>query len=705
MLRVALSAVRPHPALHRLSSSRSPASLLSPLPSCASSLCLPFTSSVGFASSSQPHCSPSCHVPALSSTPAATHISPPHPARAASPPLTLPRTATRACSFAALSSQLHRLLPAPASSSTPSFRGFAKKKKGSKKQEKSTGPPKKSKGEGDPSRFVFRMEDVTKVLPNGDPLFNNLCLSAYYGAKIGIVGINGSGKSSLMKIIAGVDEDYDGDFRVYPSIKVGYFEQEPTIDENLNVWENVISLVKEDLEQAEELQSLEAQIKAGEVDEEELEEVQERVAELKQSLREKGTKNVRKKAAKAMVALRCPPPDSPTAHLSGGERRRIALARVLISQPDLLLLDEPTNHLDAESVAWLENFLAGFRGTVIAITHDRYFLDNVAGWILELDRGDAYPHRGNYTSWIDAKIARLDQEKRTLRARDRQMKAERAWASQSQKGRQAKSKARLDNYEQLCDDIRSRRRAYQSGTIVIPPGPRLGEKVIEACNLTKSVDDRVLFENVSFALPAGAILGIVGPNGTGKSTLFRILTGEVEADSGEVIIGETVDLGYVSQTREFDGTDSVFEAIAEGVYELDYGAFSIPMRSFVAAFNFVGPSQQKPVSTLSGGERNRAHLAKMLKRGPNVLLLDEPSNDLDVEVLRNLENAIMDFEGAAAIVSHDRWFLDRLCTHILAFEGDSNVVFHEGNYTEYEEDRRKRLGTKNEPSQLTFRRL
>lgn len=561
-------------------------------------------------------------------------------------------------------------------------RTYAKKAKGEKK--------KKKKGEGVTGKYVCEMHNVTKEHVGHKLLFEDLNLSMFYGAKIGIIGINGSGKSTLLKIIAGemAPEDYDGTVRIFPGMKVGYLPQEPRLDAAKTVYENILDGVQEKIQVLDRQEEVLAELgRLGEEGEDASEELLAEKDALQKQVRELGIKNLKGKIKRAMDALRCPPPDSPVNNLSGGEARRVALCKTLIAQPDLLLLDEPTNHLDAESVAWLEHFLDGFQGTVVAITHDRYFLDNVAGWILEIDRGRGIPFRGNYSEWLESKAERLDQEKRSEKSRQRMLKQELAWVKTPAKARHAKNKARISRYEQMASA--KTKEEYTSGTIMIPPGPRLGRVCLEVSNLSKAYNGRQLFEGLSFAVPPGAIIGIIGANGTGKSTLFRIITGQEEADEGEVKIGQTTRLGFVTQSRDsLDGDLTVFDEISQGDADINFGNFSMDIRSFIANFAFKGQDQSKLISTLSGGERNRVHLAKMLKKGPNVLLLDEPTNDLDVEVLRSLEAGVAEFSGTAIIVSHDRWFLDRLCTHIIAFEQEGDVVFFNGNYSDYIEDRK-----------------
>jgi ATP-binding cassette ChvD family protein len=530
------------------------------------------------------------------------------------------------------------------------------------------------------------LNKVTKTLPFGRVLLQDATLGIYEGAKVGVIGVNGSGKSSLMKIIAGLDTEFEGEVRLAPGLRVGYLPQEPQLDEERSVLENVLDGVRDKLELLQRYEALPAQDP-------------ERPA-LERRLREMRALDLRRRVERAMEALRCPPGDSGTHDLSGGERRRVALCRLLISAPDVLLLDEPTNHLDTASVAWLERFLQEYRGAVMCVTHDRYFLDNIAAWILELDRGRALPFRGNYTEWLEAKEKRLDLERRKEAQLQKTIRTELEWVRSAPRARQAKNKARLDRYEALVRESRQARR-YEAGQIVIPAGPRLGKLVLEARGLEKSLGGRLLFRDLSFRIDPGALVGVVGPNGSGKTTLFRLVAGEEEPDRGQLRLGESVRLGYASQVREedLDPEKTVFEEVAEGDthFTLPNGD-EISIRQFLAAFHFRGDAQETLIGSLSGGERNRVQLAKVLRRAPNFLLLDEPTNDLDLEVLRNLEAALQEFPGAAMVISHDRWFLDRIATHILAFEGDGQVVFFEGNYAEYEKDRRARRGDAPDPT-------
>jgi ATP-binding cassette ChvD family protein len=518
-------------------------------------------------------------------------------------------------------------------------------------------------------------------------------------AKVGVLGVNGCGKSTLLKIIAGLDDDYEGEAKPTNGTRVGYLPQEPELDEDKTVFENIMDGLPEQTALLKEYTEL------HELASEDMSESQKaRLAVLKTEVEEQNLLDMARRIEISMNALRCPPGDSSVEHLSGGEKRRIALCRLLVSAPDILLLDEPTNHLDAESVAWLERYLSEYKGAVMAITHDRYFLDSVAGWILEIDRGNAIPFEGNYSEWLVSKQARLDQEKKQEAARIKQMKEELEWINTAPQGRHAKSKARINRYKEMASEARLRE--YETGQIVIPPGPRLGDVVIEANDLKKSFGDRVLFEGVNFKIEPGAIVGIIGPNGAGKSTLFRVITGMEDADEGAVKIGETVEMVHISQGRdELDDDLSVIDTISEGKPTVQVGAREHHVRSYMSAFNIKGTLQERLVGDLSGGERNRVLLAKMLKNGCNLLLLDEPSNDLDVDTLRSLEDAVADFAGSAIVISHDRWFLDRVCTHILAFEGDSKVSYFDGNYTAYELDRRQRLGKKFDPKRIKYKRI
>ncbi len=538
--------------------------------------------------------------------------------------------------------------------------------------------------------FIFTMQGVTKVHPPDKKVLDNIHLAFYPGAKIGVIGANGSGKSSLMRIMAGVDKTHGGEAKPHPGTRIGYFAQEPDMGDAKTVWDAVSEGVAETralLTKFEELSN-----KLGEpMSDDEMNRLLEEQGQLQDKLDAADAWNLDRHIELAMEALRVPPPDAEIAKLSGGEKRRVALCRLLLSRPDMLLLDEPTNHLDAESVAWLEKFLHDYTGTVVAVTHDRYFLDNAAGWILELDRGRGFPFKGNYSGWLEQKSARLAQEEKSESARQRKLKQELEWVQASPRARQAKSKARLAAYESLLAE--SQKSSNDTTEIYIPPGPRLGDLVIEAKNLKKGFGDRTLIEDLSFLLPRAGIVGVIGPNGAGKTTLFKMLVGQEKPDSGELRIGETVKVSYVDQSRDaLSGDKSVWEVISNGEPTLQLGKREVPSRAYCSWFNFKGSDQQKKVKDLSGGERNRVHLARLLKDGGNLILLDEPTNDLDVETLQTLETALLGFPGCAVVISHDRWFLDRIATHMLAFEGDGKVTFFDGNYQAYEEDRRKRLG-------------
>ncbi len=553
--------------------------------------------------------------------------------------------------------------------------------------------------------YIYTMKGVTKVHPPDKRIVTDLYLSFLPGAKIGVIGPNGMGKSSLLRIMAGEDKSFSGEAWIKPGATVGYVPQEPDIGKDrtvLDVVEEAVAPIKAVLARFEEVS-----MKFGEVtDDDEMNALLEEQAKLQDQIDAADGWSLDHTLELAMDALRLPPADESVNHLSGGEKRRVALCRVLLMKPDLLLLDEPTNHLDAESVAWLEQHLAQYAGTIVAITHDRYFLDNVAEWILELDRGDAFPFKGNYTAWLEAKEKRLEMEEKQESAKQRKIKSELEWVRASPKARHAKSKARVQAYEALVAEAGSRNR--DSNEIWIPPPPtRLGENVIEAKNVSKAYGDKLLYSDLSFRIPRGGIVGIIGPNGAGKTTLFRLITGQEQPDSGEIVIGETVSLMYVDQSRDaLDADKSVFEEISRGQDQIVVGKNEVPSRAYCGLFNFKGSDQQKKVGVLSGGERNRVHLAKVLTQGGNVLMLDEPTNDLDVETLRSLESALLEWPGCALITSHDRWFLDRVATHIIAFEGDSRVVFFDGNYDEYEADRKKRLGAEaDRPHRIKYRKL
>ena len=537
-------------------------------------------------------------------------------------------------------------------------------------------------------QYIFQMQGLTKAYPGGKKVFENIWLSFYSDAKIGVVGVNGSGKSTLLKIMAGLDKEFSGEAKAADGVKMGYLEQEPQLDEQLNVWGNVIAWCEEKkiFDRYNEI--------AAKLGEDYSDELMEEMTALQEEIDAGDLWDIDSRIEMAMDALRCPPDDWPVDKLSGGEKRRVALARLLLSKPDMLLLDEPTNHLDAESVAWLQHHLENFPGCVILVTHDRYFLDQVTKWTLELDRGKGHPHEGNYSSWLEAKTKRIVQEQSESEARQRAMTRELEWVRSGAKARQAKSKARLAAYERMVAEQENARQAQTFATIQIPPGPRLGNVVLEAENLSKSYGDKVLFKDLSFRLPPNGIVGVIGPNGAGKSTLFRIITGQEQPDSGTFRLGETVKLSYVDQSRDaLDPNKTIWEEVSQGLDILTVGKREINTRSYVGSFNFKGGDQQKKVGLLSGGERNRVHLAKTLTTGGNVILLDEPTNDLDIETLQNLEEALEEFAGCAVVISHDRWFLDRLATHILAFEGDSHVEWFEGNFEAYEEDKKRRLGT------------
>jgi len=537
-------------------------------------------------------------------------------------------------------------------------------------------------------QYVYHMQGLSKSWPGGKQVLKDIHLQFLPGVKIGVLGVNGAGKSTLLKIMAGRDTDYTGEAWAADGIKVGYLEQEPELDENKTALENVMDGVRETADLLKRFDEISA--KFGEpLDDDEMAKVIEEQAEVQEKIDAADAWDIQNKVEIAMDALRCPPGDADVTKLSGGERRRVALCRLLLEKPDILLLDEPTNHLDAESVAWLEKFLQDYEGTVMVVTHDRYFLDNITGWILELDRGRGIPYEGNYSSWLEQKQKRLEQEAKDDVARQKTLARELEWIRQSPKARQAKSKARIRAYDELLQQAADR--APGRAQIIIPPGPRLGDVVIKAEGLAKAYGDRLLYEDVSFDIPAGAIVGIIGPNGAGKTTLFRLITGQEEPDQGTITVGDTAVLGYVDQSRgALDGDKTVWEEVSGGLDVIELGKHEMNSRAYVGSFNFRGPDQQKKVGMLSGGERNRVHLAKMLKSGANVILLDEPTNDLDVETLRALEDAIENFAGCAIVISHDRWFLDRVATHILAFEGDSHVEWFEGNYQDYEADYKRR---------------
>lgn len=554
------------------------------------------------------------------------------------------------------------------------------------------------------AQYIFTMNRVSKVVENQRTILKDISLSFYPGAKIGVLGLNGSGKSTLLRIMAGVDKQFEGEARPQAGISIGYLPQEPQMDPKQTVREVVEEAVADMKGLLAKFDEISAKF-CEPMSDDEMTVLLEEQGNLQQAIEAGGGWDLDRRLEIASNALRLPDGDALIGVLSGGERRRVALCRLLLSNPDMLLLDEPTNHLDAESVAWLERYLEEFTGTVVAITHDRYFLENAAQWILELDRGEGIPYEGNYTHWLEQKTTRLAQEKKQESAHDRALKAELEWARSSPKGRRVKNKARLARVEEMTSKEFQKRQ--ETNDLYIPPGERLGDLVIEGENLSKAFGERVLFENLNFRLPKGGILGIVGPNGAGKSTFLKMLTQQITPDQGDIRIGKTVDLAYVDQSRDnLDDSKTAWEMISDGHDIIQVGAFQMSSRAYVGRFNFKGSDQQKRVGQLSGGERNRVHLACLLKRGANVLLLDEPSNDLDVETLRALEEAMLNFPGCAIVVSHDRWFLNRICTHLLAFEGDAKVVFVDGNYQDYEEDRKRRLGdAANNPSKTKYRRL
>ncbi len=553
----------------------------------------------------------------------------------------------------------------------------------------------------EPNKIIFSMVGVGKIYKPNRQVLRDIYLSFFYGAKIGVLGLNGAGKSTLLKIIAGLDDEYVGQITKNKDVTFGYLSQEPELDPTKTVREIVEEGAAEAVQLLKDYNAISEQFADPDAD---FDVLMDKQAKLQDKIEAMGAWDIDSKLEMAMDALRCPPPDTIVGVISGGERRRVALVRLLLQKPDVLLLDEPTNHLDAESVGWLEQHLAKYEGTVIAVTHDRYFLDNVAGWILELDNGHGIPFEGNYTSWLEQKSARLAQEEKQESKRQKALKEELEWVRMNPKGRHAKSKARITAYEKLLDQETVKRNEEME--IFIPPGPRLGDVVIEAKDISKAFGDNLLYEHVSFSLPPGGIIGVIGPNGAGKTTMFKMMTGELQPDAGSFVVGDTVKLGYIDQNRPLDPNKSIWEEITDGSDVVVLGTREINSRAYVARFNFSGSDQQKKVTQLSGGERNRVHLAKMLKEGGNVLLLDEPTNDLDVNTLRALEEALQGFAGCAVVISHDRWFLDRIATHILAFEGDSQVVWFDGNYSQYEEDRRKRLGIEaDRPHRISYRKL
>ena len=555
----------------------------------------------------------------------------------------------------------------------------------------------------EPNKVIFSMIGVSKYYEK-KPILKDIYLSYFYGAKIGVIGLNGSGKSSLLRILAGVDKEINGETILAPGYTIGYLEQEPLVDSNKTVREVVEEGVKDIIELLAEYDAINARF-AEPLDDVEMNLLIEQQGDVQEKLDATQAWDLDSRLEMAMDALRCPPPDMPVKLISGGEKRRVALCRLLLQAPDILLLDEPTNHLDAETVAWLEHHLKSYPGTVIAVTHDRYFLDNVAGWILELDRGEGIPWKGNYSSWLEQKRTRLQREEKSESERQKTLERELEWIRMSPKGRHAKAKARITSYEQLLSQ--EHERSAGDLEIYIPPGPRLGNLVIEADQVSKAFSERILVEKMSFIIPPGAVVGIIGPNGAGKTTLFKMITGQETPDSGLLRLGETVKLGYVDQSRDvLDNEKTIWQVISEGQDLINLGNRQVNSRAYVAKFNFSGGDQQKKVGLLSGGERNRVHLARILKDGANVLLLDEPTNDLDVNTMRALEEAIENFGGCALVISHDRWFLDRIATHILAFEGDSKVVWYDGNYSEYEADRKARLGASaDQPHRIKYRKL
>ena len=554
----------------------------------------------------------------------------------------------------------------------------------------------------EPNKVIYSMVGVSKYYDK-KAVLKDIYLSYFYGAKIGVIGLNGSGKSSLLRILAGVDKDFNGEAILSPGYTIGHLEQEPLIADSRTVREVVEEGVQQTIDLFKEFEEISAKF-AEEMSDDQMNALLERQGEVQEKLDHQDAWDLDARLEMAMDALRCPPPDTPVKVLSGGERRRVGLCRLLLQKPDILLLDEPTNHLDAESVGWLEHHLQSYAGTVIAVTHDRYFLDNVAGWILELDRGEGIPWKGNYTSWLEQKQERLRRQEKSESERQKTLQRELDWIRMSPKARRAKGKARISAYDALLEQESQKRR--EDLELHIPPGPRLGNTVIEADGVSKAYGDHLLLDAMTFVLPPGGLVGVIGPNGAGKTTLFRMITGQEQPDSGTIRIGETVVLGYVDQSRTLDPEKSIWEEITGGADSLKLGSREMNSRAYVARFNFSGTDQQKKVGTLSGGERNRVHLAKMLKSGANVLLLDEPTNDLDVNTLRALEEALENFAGCAVVISHDRWFLDRIATHILAFEGDSKVVCFDGNYSEYEADRKQRLGAAAEqPHRIKYRPL
>jgi len=551
-------------------------------------------------------------------------------------------------------------------------------------------------------QYIFQMSHLSKTFPGGKTILKDVNLNFLPGAKIGVLGLNGAGKSTLMKIMAGIDTEYNGDAFAAEGVRIGYLQQEPQLDPEKTVLENVLEGVAETKALLDRFEAVSAAFGDEDADFDALIAEQ---GELQEKIEALDAWDLDRKVDIAMDALRCPPGEAAVTKLSGGERRRIALCRLLLSKPDMLLLDEPTNHLDAESVAWLERFLEEYPSTVICVTHDRYFLDNVAGWILEIERGRALPFEGNYSSWLEQKRKRLAQEEKQESARQKELAQELEWVRQGPRARQAKSKARLKAYDELLKQ--EQEKAPEPGKIVIPPGPRLGDLVIEGIEVRKGFGNHLLIDNLNFKLPKGAIVGIIGPNGAGKTTLFRMIVGQEKPDAGEIRVGDTVKLGYVDQSRDaLDPKKTVWQEISDGLDMIELGKNRVASRAYVGSFNFKNEAQQKTLAQLSGGERNRVHLAKMLRSGANVLMLDEPTNDLDVDTLRSLEEALLDFAGCVLVTSHDRWFLDRLATHIIAFEGDSQVVWFEGNYEDYDADRKRRLGAAaDQPHRIKYKPL
>ena len=554
-------------------------------------------------------------------------------------------------------------------------------------------------------KIIFSMSRVSKTYPGKKTVIKDISLSFYYGAKIGVLGLNGAGKSTLLRIIAGVDTEYNGDVNLSKGVSVGYLEQEPSLNPEKTVKEVVEEGCAELVKIRDDYEAINAKFADPDLDPNEMDKLLDEQAKLQDKMDAYNIWDLDSKLDLAMDALRCPPPEQKCGVLSGGEKRRVALCRLLLQEPDVLLLDEPTNHLDAETVYWLERHLQAYKGTVIAITHDRYFLDNVAGWILELDRGHGIPWEGNYTSWLEQKTKRLEQEEKAESKRQKALKQELEFIKSSQKARQAKGKARINNYNKMLEEG-SREKRNETTDLFIPNGPRLGNVVIEASHVAKAFGDKLLYDDLNFKLPPGGIVGIIGPNGAGKTTLFKMITGQENPDSGDFVVGDTVKLAYVDQSREMDPNKTIIDEVVDGLDVIEVGGRELNARAYISKFNFSGEDQKKKVSELSGGERNRVHLAKMLKEGGNVLLLDEPTNDLDVNTLRALEGALDDYAGCAVIISHDRYFMDRIATHILAFEGDSNVVWFEGNFSDYMEDKKRRLGDAAEiPHRISYKKL